>query len=81
RDCEINTLGTLNILKLCAKYKVSKLVYASSAAVYGSAKEMPLKEEHHILSHFFLRTVQIFRRAVHSIIPSTVWIAIRNTSL
>lgn len=48
-DCEINTLGTLNILKLCAKYKVSKLVYASSAAVYGSAKEMPLKEEHRIL--------------------------------
>ena len=48
-DCEINTLGTLNILKLCTKYKVSKLVYASSAAVYGSAKEMPLKEEHRIL--------------------------------
>ena len=45
-DCEINTLGTLNILKLCTKYKVSKIIYASSAAVYGIAKEVPLTEEH-----------------------------------
>ena len=48
-DCEINTLGTLNVLNLCAKYKVSKLVYASSAAVYGVVKEVPIKEEHSIL--------------------------------
>ncbi|WP_075619608.1 NAD-dependent epimerase/dehydratase family protein [Paenisporosarcina indica] len=48
-DCEINTLGTLNILKLCAKYKVSKLVYASSAAVYGIAKEVPITENHSVL--------------------------------
>lgn len=49
KDCEINALGTLNILKLCAKYNVSKLVYASSAAVYGMAKEVPLTEEHNVL--------------------------------
>jgi len=48
-DCEINTLGTLNVLKLCAKYKVSKVVYASSAAVYGVAKEVPITEEHSVL--------------------------------
>lgn len=48
-DCEINTLGTLNILKLCAKYKVSKLIYASSAAVYGAATDMPLTEKHRVL--------------------------------
>lgn len=48
-DCEINTLGTLNILKLCAKYKVSKFVYASSAAVYGIAKEVPVTEAHSVL--------------------------------
>jgi len=44
-DCEINTVGTLNILRLCTKYKVSKVIYASSAAVYGIAKEVPLTEE------------------------------------
>jgi len=48
-DCEINTIGTLNILRLCAKYNVSKLIYASSAAVYGMAEEMPLSEGHKVL--------------------------------
>lgn len=48
-DCEINTVGTLNVLKLCAKYKVSKFIYASSAAVYGTAKEVPITEDHRVL--------------------------------
>ena len=48
-DCEINTLGTLNVLRLCAKYNVSKIVYASSAAVYGATNEIPITEEHQVL--------------------------------
>ncbi len=48
-DCEINTVGTLNVLKLCTKYNVSKVIYASSAAVYGTAKEVPLTEEQVVL--------------------------------
>ncbi len=32
----INIGGFLNVLELCNKYKIEKLVYASSAAVYGS---------------------------------------------
>lgn len=48
-DCEINTIGTLNILKLCTKYKVGKIIYASSAAVYGSEKAVPLTEQHPVL--------------------------------
>jgi nucleoside-diphosphate-sugar epimerase len=30
---EINTLGTLNVLKACQKYKVAKLIYTSSPSV------------------------------------------------
>ena len=34
-DAQTNILGTLNLLECCRKYKVEKIVYASSAAVYG----------------------------------------------
>jgi hypothetical protein len=43
-DSEINILGTFNFLQLCTKYKVSKFIYASSAAVYGFAKNVPILE-------------------------------------
>ncbi|MBI2664002.1 GDP-mannose 4,6-dehydratase [Candidatus Woesearchaeota archaeon] len=33
----VNVNGTLNILNLCRKYKVKKMVFASSSSVYGSA--------------------------------------------
>lgn len=35
-DAEVNILGTLNLLDLCVRYRVRKIVFASSAAVYGN---------------------------------------------
>jgi UDP-glucose 4-epimerase len=43
-DCEINIVGTINLLDLCVKYKVSKFIFASSAAVYGATKNVPILE-------------------------------------
>ncbi|MEH6640277.1 NAD-dependent epimerase/dehydratase family protein [Vreelandella glaciei] len=40
-----NILGALNVMHAAAKAKVSKLVYASSAAVYGIPAQLPLLEE------------------------------------
>lgn len=34
-DAKQNILGLINILDLCVEYKVKKLIFASSAAVYG----------------------------------------------
>jgi UDP-glucuronate 4-epimerase len=34
---EVNVLGTINVLELCRKYGVKKVVYASSSSVYGNA--------------------------------------------
>jgi UDP-glucose 4-epimerase len=34
-DARTNILGTLNLLECCRKFKVEKIVHASSAAVYG----------------------------------------------
>ncbi|WP_102275135.1 NAD-dependent epimerase/dehydratase family protein [Cytobacillus massiliigabonensis] len=44
-DSKVNVLGLINILQLAGKYKVSKFVFASSAAVYGNNEEIPLNEE------------------------------------
>jgi nucleoside-diphosphate-sugar epimerase len=42
---DINVTGTLNMLKEAAKSRVRRFVFASSTAVYGDAKEMPVKED------------------------------------
>jgi UDP-glucose 4-epimerase len=43
---EVNIAGTFNVLEACVRHKVKKLVYSSSASVYGDAVEVPMTEEH-----------------------------------
>lgn len=43
-DARINVLGTLNILESCCKCKVKKVIFASSAAVYGEPDSFPVSE-------------------------------------
>ena len=45
-DAKINILGTLNVLENCKKYKVKKIIFASSIGVYGESKNLPVKENH-----------------------------------
>jgi UDP-glucose 4-epimerase len=40
----INVEGTKNLLRACVAKKVNKIILASSAAVYGQPKELPLNE-------------------------------------
>ena len=35
----------LNILEVCKKYKIKKIIYASSSSVYGSIKKYPYEEK------------------------------------
>ncbi len=42
---ENNLLSTINILKNMMKYKVKKIVFSSSATVYGNPKSLPIKED------------------------------------
>ncbi len=44
RDARSNVLGLVNILTLSAKYGVKKVIFASSAAVYGAQEEAPVEE-------------------------------------
>jgi UDP-glucose 4-epimerase len=45
-DAEINILGFINLLNTCVGCGVGKVVYASSAAVYGSPVYLPVDERH-----------------------------------
>jgi UDP-glucose 4-epimerase len=48
RDClEVLATGTLNVFEAAVAARVRKVVYASSASVYGSAGQFPTSEEHH----------------------------------
>jgi UDP-glucose 4-epimerase len=43
---EVNIAGTFNVLEACVKHKVKKLIWSSSASVYGDAVELPMTENH-----------------------------------
>jgi len=42
----VNIEGTYNILEACVRHNVKKLIYSSSASVYGDAVELPMTEDH-----------------------------------
>ena len=43
---EVNIRGTFNVLEACVNHKIKKLIYSSSASVYGDAIAIPMTEEH-----------------------------------
>jgi UDP-glucose 4-epimerase len=43
---EVNTLGTWNVVEACLQAGVQRIVYSSSASVYGNAVVTPMTEEH-----------------------------------
>jgi UDP-glucose 4-epimerase len=47
-DAHNNILGTINLLEISKEYEVEKIIYASSAAVYGEPDYLPVDEEHPI---------------------------------
>lgn len=48
RDSEVNVLGTLRVLEAARHAGVSKIVYSSSAGVFGELKTLPIREDHPI---------------------------------
>jgi NAD dependent epimerase/dehydratase len=43
---ETNLIGTLNILQACREHQVRRLVHISSSEVYGTARSVPIDEDH-----------------------------------
>jgi UDP-glucose 4-epimerase len=46
---DVNVKGTLNVLEACSSNGVKNFIFASSAAVYGEPKKLPLSEDDHLL--------------------------------
>jgi len=44
-DLRTNVEGTINVLQLCLKYRVPRLLYASSMTVYGHSAALPISED------------------------------------
>ena len=43
---DVNIAGTFNVLEACVANNVQRLVYSSSASIYGDAVEEPMTEDH-----------------------------------
>jgi len=43
---DVNIRGTFNVIEACVQQGVKRLVYSSSASVYGDAVEEPMTEDH-----------------------------------
>lgn len=43
---EVNTMGTWNVVEACRDLGVKRVVYSSSASVYGNALSTPMTEDH-----------------------------------
>ncbi len=62
----VNIEGTFNVLESCVKNNVKKLVYSSSASVYGNATEVPMKETHPFNNKNFYGATKISGEAMCS---------------
>lgn len=47
-DADVNIVGTINVLNACRLSGARKIIYASSAAVYGEPEYLPLDENHKV---------------------------------
>ena len=61
---DVNINGTFNVLEACAKNGIKRLVYSSSASVYGNAIEIPMTEEHPLNNRNFYGATKIAGEAM-----------------
>jgi UDP-glucose 4-epimerase len=45
-DATINVLGTLNVLEAARKHGIPKVMFSSSAGIFGELKTLPISEDH-----------------------------------
>jgi UDP-glucose 4-epimerase len=60
----VNIEGTFNVLEACVRNGVQRLVYSSSASVYGDAVEVPMTESHPFNNRNFYGATKICGEAM-----------------
>ena len=61
---EVNIRGTFNVLEACRQHGTRRLVYSSSASVYGDAVEIPMTEDHPFNNRTFYGATKIAGEAM-----------------
>lgn len=61
---DVNIAGTFNVLEACANNNIERLVYSSSASVYGDAIEVPMTEDHPFNNRNFYGATKIAGEAM-----------------
>ena len=61
---DVNVRGTFNVLEACRDHGIERLVYSSSASVYGDAVELPMTEEHPFNNRTFYGATKIAGEAM-----------------
>lgn len=61
---DVNIQGTFNVLEACVQNNVKRLVYSSSASVYGDAVEVPMTENHPFNNRNFYGATKIAGEAM-----------------
>jgi UDP-glucose 4-epimerase len=61
---DVNIRGTFNVMEACIKKEVKRLVYSSSASVYGDAVREPMDEEHPFNNQNFYGATKIAGEAM-----------------
>lgn len=57
--CRVNVEGNLNVVEACKQAGVSRLVFSSSASVYGNAVTEPMSEEHPLNNRTFYGATKV----------------------
>lgn len=61
---DVNVRGTFNVMEACVKKGVKRLVYSSSASVYGDAVREPMDEDHPFNNKNFYGATKIASEAM-----------------
>ena len=61
---EVNIGGTFNVIEACVKKNIEKLVFSSSASVYGDAEYEPMDESHPFNNKNFYGATKIAAEAI-----------------
>lgn len=61
---DVNIYGTFNVLEACVKHNIKKLIFSSSASVYGDAVEVPMTETHPFNNKNFYGSTKISGEAM-----------------
>jgi UDP-glucose 4-epimerase len=61
---DVNVKGTFNVLEACVEQSVERLIYSSSASVYGDAITEPMEEDHPFNNRNFYGATKIASEAM-----------------